>query len=171
MLSNFSLRSTTRAYPTEQLSCCFLTFQAINSLDFLIIIRLMRHLYNRLEPTKLMCRLICNCRTSELPCSYKTNAPLVQSIRTNKANVPADLQSAGIKYKDFNPLTSYFYFRYEFLIKKIAIKVWISDHRSWYFMLSDSISDRTIVLLLLDVFIVSKLKFFGFPLISSSCFK
>ena len=26
-----------------------------------------------------------------LPCSYKTNAPLVQSIRTNKANVPADL--------------------------------------------------------------------------------
>ena len=54
---------------------------------------------------------------------YKTNAPLVQSIRTNKANVPADLQSAGIEYKDFNPLTSYFYFRYEFLIKKIAIKV------------------------------------------------
>ena len=57
------------------------------------------------------------------PYNYKTNAPLVQSIRTNKANVPADLQSAGIKYKDFNPLTSYFYFRYEFLIKKIAIKV------------------------------------------------
>ena len=26
-----------------------------------------------------------------LPCSYKTNAPLVQLIRTNKANVPADL--------------------------------------------------------------------------------
>ena len=25
-----------------------------------IITRLMRHLYNRLEPTKLMCRLICN---------------------------------------------------------------------------------------------------------------
>ena len=60
MLSNFSLRSTTRAYPTEQQPCCFLTFQAVNSLDFLIIIRLMRHLYNRLEPTKLMCRLICN---------------------------------------------------------------------------------------------------------------
>ena len=57
------------------------------------------------------------------PYNYKTNAPLVQSIRTNKANVPADLQSAGIKYKDFNLLTSYFYFRYEFLIKKIAIKV------------------------------------------------
>ncbi len=30
------------------------------------------------------------------PYNYKTNAPLVQSIRTNKANVPADLQSAGI---------------------------------------------------------------------------
>ena len=25
------------------------------------------------------------------PYNYKTNAPLVQSIRTNKANVPADL--------------------------------------------------------------------------------
>ena len=35
MLSDFSLRSTTRAYPTEQLSCCFLTFQAVNSLDLL----------------------------------------------------------------------------------------------------------------------------------------
>ena len=43
-----------------------------------------------------------------LPYSYKTNAPLVQSIRTNKANVPADLQSAEIEYKDFNPITSYF---------------------------------------------------------------
>ena len=28
--------------------------------------------------------------------------------RRNKANVPADLQSAGIEYKDFNPLASYF---------------------------------------------------------------
>ena len=81
----------------------------------------------------------------------KPQISLVQLIWTNKANVPADLQSAGIKYKDFNPLTSYFYFRYEFLIKKIAIKVWISDHRFWYLMLSDSISDRTIVLLLLFV--------------------
>ena len=27
----------------------------------------------------------------EFPYNYKTNAPLVQSIRTNKANVPADL--------------------------------------------------------------------------------
>ena len=50
----------------------------------------------------------------------KPQISLVQLIWTNKANVPADLQSAGIKYKDFNPLTSYFYFRYEFLIKKIA---------------------------------------------------
>ena len=85
----------------------------------------------------------------------KPQISLVQLIWTNKANVPADLQSAGIKYKDFNPLTSYFYFRYEFLIKKIAIKVWISDHRSWYLMLSDSISDRTIALLILDIFVVS----------------
>ena len=32
---------------------------------------------------------------STKPCSHKTN-------------VPADLQSAGIEYKDFNPLASYF---------------------------------------------------------------
>ena len=36
------------------------------------------------------------------------NANVVRAIRTNKANVPADLQSAGIEYKDlFNPITSY----------------------------------------------------------------
>ena len=48
------------AYPTEQQPCCFFSFQAANSLDCLIVTRLMRHLYNRFEPTKLMCRLICN---------------------------------------------------------------------------------------------------------------
>ena len=35
-------------------------------------------------------------------------------ICTNNAIVPADLQSAGIEYKDFNPLASYFLInRYE----------------------------------------------------------
>ena len=53
------------------------------------------------------------------PYSYKTNAPLVQSIRTNKANVPADLQSAGIEYKDLSiRLLPILINRYEFLIKK-----------------------------------------------------
>ncbi len=34
---------------------------------------------------------------------------ILRSIITNKTNVPADLQSAGIEYKDlFNPITSYF---------------------------------------------------------------
>ena len=34
----------------------------------------------------------------------------IQAAYTNKTNVPADLQSAGIKYKDFfNPLASYFF--------------------------------------------------------------
>ena len=32
----------------------------------------------------------------------------MRAIRTNKANVPADLQSAGNEYQDlFNPITSY----------------------------------------------------------------
>ena len=31
------------------------------------------------------------------------------TVCSHKTNVPADLQSAEIKYKDFNPLTSYFY--------------------------------------------------------------
>ena len=36
------------------------------------------------------------------------NANVVRAKRTNKANVPADLQSAGIEYKDlFNPITSH----------------------------------------------------------------
>ena len=36
------------------------------------------------------------------------NANVVRATRTNKANVPADLCSAGIEYKDlFNPITSY----------------------------------------------------------------
>ena len=36
------------------------------------------------------------------------NANVVLAKRTNKANVPADLQSAGIEYQDlFNPITSY----------------------------------------------------------------
>ena len=36
------------------------------------------------------------------------NANVVRAIRTNKANVPADLQSAGNEYQDlFNPITSY----------------------------------------------------------------
>ena len=55
--------------------------------------------------------------------SEKSKCIVVFFHKHNVANVPADLQSAGIKYKDFNPLASYFYFRYEFLIKKIAIKV------------------------------------------------
>ena len=34
---------------------------------------------------------------------------ILRSIIINKTNVPADLQSAGIEYKDlFNPITSYF---------------------------------------------------------------
>ena len=34
---------------------------------------------------------------------------ILRSIITNKTNVPADLQSARIEYKDlFNPITSYF---------------------------------------------------------------
>ena len=34
---------------------------------------------------------------------------VLRSIITNKTNVPADLRSAGIEYKDlFNPITSYF---------------------------------------------------------------
>ena len=34
---------------------------------------------------------------------------VLRSIIINKTNVPADLQSAGIEYKDlFNPITSYF---------------------------------------------------------------
>ena len=34
---------------------------------------------------------------------------VLRAIITNKTNVPADLQSAGIEYKDlFNPITSYF---------------------------------------------------------------
>ena len=37
------------------------------------------------------------------------NANVVLAIIINKTNVPADLQSAGIEYKDlFNPITSYF---------------------------------------------------------------
>jgi len=36
------------------------------------------------------------------------NANVVRATRTNKANVPADLQSAGNEYQDlFNPITSY----------------------------------------------------------------
>ena len=36
------------------------------------------------------------------------NANVVLAIIINKTNVPADLQSAGIKYKDHDPITSYF---------------------------------------------------------------
>ena len=83
--------------------------------------------------------------------------------RINKTNVPVATRQMcrlicnlpEFNIRIFNPLASYFYFRYEFLIKKIAIKVWISDHRSWCLMLSDSISDRTIALLILDIFVVS----------------
>ena len=36
------------------------------------------------------------------------NANVVRAKRTKKANVPADLQSAGNEYQDlFNPITSY----------------------------------------------------------------
>ena len=43
------------------------------------------------------------------------NANVVRTTRTNKANVPADLQSAGIEYKDlFNPITSYLASSYTF---------------------------------------------------------
>ena len=38
---------------------------------------------------------------------------------SHKTNVPADLQSAGIEYKDFNPIISYFYFRYELPVQPI----------------------------------------------------
>jgi hypothetical protein len=43
------------------------------------------------------------------------NANVVRAKRTNKANVPADLQLAGIEYKDlFNPITSYLASSYTF---------------------------------------------------------
>ena len=41
------------------------------------------------------------------PCAKVMLASII-----NKTNVPADLQSAGIEYKDlFNPITSYFVIR------------------------------------------------------------
>ena len=43
------------------------------------------------------------------------NANVVRAKRTNKANVPADLQSAGNEYQDlFNPITSYLASSYTF---------------------------------------------------------
>ena len=45
-------------------------------------------------------------------------ANVVRAIRTNKANVPADLQSAGNEYQDlFNPITSYLASSYTFNAK------------------------------------------------------
>jgi len=42
-------------------------------------------------------------------------ASVVRAKRTNKANVPADLQSAGNEYQDlFNPITSYLASSYTF---------------------------------------------------------
>ena len=42
-------------------------------------------------------------------------ANVVRAIRTNKANVPADLQSVGNEYQDlFNPITSYLASSYTF---------------------------------------------------------
>ena len=65
--------------------------------------------------TRLLFRLICNCRASEsrsklylvMPSAADNHAPffaqaVLQAAYTNKTNVPADLQSAGIEYKDFS---------------------------------------------------------------------
>ena len=59
--------------------------------------------------------------------------PYVKLSWTNKANVSADLQSAGIKYKDFNPLAFYFLL----IGMSFGSKISFADRWFWYFMLSN----------------------------------
>ena len=105
-------------------------------------------LYNSVA-TRLMCRLIC----------------------TNNANVPADLHVLlstaknlpELSIRIFNPLASYCWF----IGMSLGSQISFADRWFWYFMLSDNISARTLLLLFLNCITTMHMNYSLFTLRSS----